>query len=398
MNTPISDGYLGIRCPELQAYGNQNLARIIKHYESLAKSPRGEKIALSIGGDPRVKGLSKKLIANGFEYRPFDAESLIAWFLWRCDNCGERQARTDLEEYLDAEFIPCLVVIELLGITVSQVVSLFDDYYLYPFEEIPEYFGKYLFRDPFTSFRLNGNVSMAALVKKVFIPKTHEPTEDDSPPLCESLVSELLDAMPLVNMLTLLRGSCVQANSHTFLHPDKIPFGFFLRGSSCTLLPCTHSSFCSPYEYKTTDSETIRALFTSFRTKSEKEQEVILRILHRLSQAKNRQFIDDKILDLGITLEMLLLNDLEKDELAYRFALRCAYYLESNPTDRSKRFKEMKEFYSLRSDVAHNGRIKENKFEVASRNIERYIETAEQVCTRVIIQGWPNWNTLTLGG
>jgi hypothetical protein len=56
-------------------------------------------------------------------------------------------------------------------------------------------------------------------------------------------------------------------------------------------------------------------------------------------------------------LEALLLND-SKSELTYRLSMRVAYLLGTNDETRKRLFRDVKEFYDLRSTIVHGSQIK----------------------------------------
>lgn len=80
------------------------------------------------------------------------------------------------------------------------------------------------------------------------------------------------------------------------------------------------------------------------------------RILSRLRQSKRKNEIEDKILDLGIALEMALLDDnASQQQLSLSFRLRGSWFISSDEVERSKIYKTLGEIYRYRSQVARNG-------------------------------------------
>jgi hypothetical protein len=77
-----------------------------------------------------------------------------------------------------------------------------------------------------------------------------------------------------------------------------------------------------------------------------------------VSQEAHRQ--DDRIIDLVIGLEALLLGDMSvaRDELSYRASLRAAHLLHSAQRPIGDVFKQVKDAYGARSTLAHGGELK----------------------------------------
>jgi hypothetical protein len=81
--------------------------------------------------------------------------------------------------------------------------------------------------------------------------------------------------------------------------------------------------------------------------------------LRRFSSACGRNSIDDVLIDLIISAEALLLNDIDevdRGELRFRFALRSALFFESERWDRRGVYRIMRDAYDIRSGVVHAGK------------------------------------------
>ena len=126
----------------------------------------------------------------------------------------------------------------------------------------------------------------------------------------------------------------------------------------------------------------------------------MLRILSRLSQAKRRSQIEDKILDLGICLEMALLGDNKNlDQLSLSFRLRGSWLIGLDKNDRKKVYTLLKEIYNYRSQVAHSGILTKNRPEKINAIREKFNEysiIAERIIYLLITNGRPNWANLIL--
>jgi hypothetical protein len=94
--------------------------------------------------------------------------------------------------------------------------------------------------------------------------------------------------------------------------------------------------------------------------------------LRRLVDARGRTRVDDKIVDCAIALEALLTGS-EKQELKYRLALRGATVLEEQGEDKHQAFKELRDFYDVRSRIVHGASVKKYDLPPLAKNGERLL-------------------------
>ncbi|MDB5098203.1 MAG: hypothetical protein JWM80_2624, partial [Cyanobacteria bacterium RYN_339] len=84
--------------------------------------------------------------------------------------------------------------------------------------------------------------------------------------------------------------------------------------------------------------------------------------LERWSDAFERLSDDDKLVDYWIGLESLFIG-VDTGELSYRAALRIAWFLGADATDRRRLQKEMKSSYGARSKIVHGSGKRPKDFE-----------------------------------
>ena len=66
----------------------------------------------------------------------------------------------------------------------------------------------------------------------------------------------------------------------------------------------------------------------------------------------------DKAIDLGVAFEALLLNDRShKDQIAFTFRLRAAWFLGSSKDNRRELINLFDKIYECRSKAVHTGRL-----------------------------------------
>lgn len=83
--------------------------------------------------------------------------------------------------------------------------------------------------------------------------------------------------------------------------------------------------------------------------------------LRRFNLAAAEERAEDRLLDLVIALEAILLHGSDKEELRgekrFRFSLNGAYLLSSERQERRRIFKQLREAYDCRSKVVHGGKL-----------------------------------------
>ena len=132
------------------------------------------------------------------------------------------------------------------------------------------------------------------------------------------------------------------------------------RCTRMTIDPFIPPKYPPTYSLKSADIQ----LLTSFRNKMSP-------ILERVAQSQpsfaslelafdlyaREDFEDVEIVNALTALEALLLND-SKSELSYRLSMRVAYLIGTDDETRKQLFRDMKEFYDLRSTIVHGSQIK----------------------------------------
>lgn len=141
------------------------------------------------------------------------------------------------------------------------------------------------------------------------------------------------------------------------------------------------------------------AIATAFFALDRAKRAKVLRIpLDRLARAGRERDLADKVIDLGIAVEALLLHDLGSDrgELSYRLSLRGAWLVGTNPGNRAEIQKALRDLYNLRSTVVHSGSIENNAKNKAT--IERGADICRDLVRKVIeLECDVDWNAIVLG-
>lgn len=102
----------------------------------------------------------------------------------------------------------------------------------------------------------------------------------------------------------------------------------------------------------------------------------------------------DTALDLGIASEIVLLNGKNESELRYRFAVRGAYLIAADESDRAIKFEAFRAMYDARSSAAHTGLL---SAKLQARLPEFDLLCRSAICTIIEDRAFPMWDDLVLG-
>lgn len=128
---------------------------------------------------------------------------------------------------------------------------------------------------------------------------------------------------------------------------------------------------------------------------------VINRAARHLQRSRSREEDEERAIDLGACLEMLLMrNDSGGNtEITNKISHRGAWLLGRDSGDRAQTFKTIREIYALRSKAVHEGQLKPLPTMEKANERRQIFAAGEAICERLIIRlmaGWPDWNQLTL--
>jgi len=107
----------------------------------------------------------------------------------------------------------------------------------------------------------------------------------------------------------------------------------------------------SAYELANKDAIEFKKFWNKFKNLNIKNYPFLDVAIRRFNFSYDKGLPEDKLIDFITTFEALFLP--EKDELSYRLALRCAYFLGENKKRRAEIFKMIKKAYDVRSRIIH---------------------------------------------
>lgn len=374
-----------------------NLYRQLLPY--VEQTEYGQTLTKKLNDDPRVKAIEGQLLTKGASRGQIQVHHLALWFLWSAKSNGEHRTWEILNEWLDAEDIELLNTLWVIGLEVDSTLTLDDRFSITHIRDMPDSDDKenYL---TVSRDRLSfgpQDLPVCAITEKIKARKLYKNDHDKKSGQAQ-FQERTKDLFDIAAILNAINGTVCVPYCHTCYLPEYQPPGIFgFSGSSSPILDVSTNRIGKI----TADSiPLLNGLLKSFAKVGQNEQDRIRLILSRLSQAKRRTQAADKLLDLGIALEMLLLDDNQKDQLSLQFRLRGSWLVGSTATERVEKYELLQDIYGARSAVAHTGHLPK-KGGINEHNLQEMFpkceKLSEEIAQRIIFSGKPNWQNLVLG-
>ena len=358
----------------------------IQYGDIVRQTEFGKAVKNELINDDRIKRLveyyKEKQVA-------FDIDKLTYWFIWRINSVGKDEAINNLNNYLDENKneVEAIHILWILGVEIENSINLFDDITIEPIENMPnsDYKEKFL-QSRFQHFPLITPTPYSALVLR----QKEEVNKDSTRIINASFILD--DIALLINLIS--NTSCLSYASIKE-YENSYPYGPF-GGSGCS------SVFYDVVGNKNTkltedDFSEIENLYKVYSTFEDKKRQKFNTIINRIRQSKRRENIEDKILDLVIAMEMMLLDNNDKSQLKLSFRLRGSMLLASTDEEKSRLFLLFGKLYDYRSLVAHSGSLKDSDKKLIKKEFSSYSELAEKICKNLILNSTPDWDKLILG-
>lgn len=145
-----------------------------------------------------------------------------------------------------------------------------------------------------------------------------------------------------------------------------------------------------------TDTDVTKQVFAGLRRLRERDRSSIVRATDRLRRSRSHRLAVDRAIDLGIALEMIFLHDQSgQTELRYRAAVRAAWFLGKDGSERRTIFDSIKRAYDARSKAVHTGALTDQR-------LIKNLPEADKLCADAICRvigdgGFPvEWDALIL--
>lgn len=325
-------------------------------------------------------------------------ESLADWLIHRGRVVGTEQAVSDLERYLEQEEIPIHVVAPLGGVVVEEVIDLGAAITLLPLDRVPESQAKayFLERVRWPGHRVLWQFSSAypALICPRFRDKGH--------PGGESWVRS--DPRELGDIQELMRDVC---RALTIVGPCA-PICLGLWEQTEEWVPCGDRLYLDRWFWTWRDAEVAQPwrtfddkslaeakdLFGCYMALAQETRQKLQIPIDRLNESMRRRTLEDRAIDLGISLESLFLRKRDHDK-ARKLSQRAAALLGGTADERRAFGELVYGIYKLRNGAVHEGKVDDQE---AAGKLKRGWEIVAEALRKIIMLGkLPDWDQVTFG-
>lgn len=287
-----------------------------------------------------------------------------------------------------------LEISKVTGVEVEDIVKITEDYELWPRSKLPDDFrSRRLFDDAANVFL---PVSTCALVHRFRHDRAIDPDYDGP------TVDWTKDRFVLSNQrrsekrLNIQRAMILSGDG-----PVGMPFTYY-RAATDHLLDVdqAYSGRFDPTGFRSAKPDTDAIVANLRLLENFKSPSALCVAIDRLGKARSWQSNEDKALDLGMALEIVLMhengnNDDRNSEITYKISSRAAWLAGGgDPAARKEAFNKAKKLYGHRSSAAHSGKLKrEHEFIPDEAN-----SFVSHILLNILHRGnFPNWSDLVLG-
>jgi hypothetical protein len=210
-------------------------------------------------------------------------------------------------------------------------------------------------------------------------------------------VSRIDEMIEIARCMTLISSRKIEQIGSWFQTDLELPLVGGVSGWGGQAINWQHQFAIEPEDL---DVGRIRAIISGYFSLPASDRRRLRIVLDRLNAAKSNGPLEDRAIDLGISLEALLFNPDEKQpELTFKFKMRGSFLSADEPADRRQAFSLLDRIYSHRSRAAHGGSFDTEKVPRVRRDIEEGAQLASTLIQRVLALGQipENWNGLILG-
>jgi hypothetical protein len=169
------------------------------------------------------------------------------------------------------------------------------------------------------------------------------------------------------------------------------------RDSGCGATAYEHC-FGFPAPKQVVDEEALRLFIRNYLTFEHMQRQRLDLAIDRLSTAYRTTDMQNKAIELGIVLEVLLWQDGDQnDNLSFRIRQRGCILLGGSSDERRKTHGMLGKVYSLRSKAVHGNILFDE-----TRDLDRIINEGLRICTSaareiILVKKFPDWNLIVCG-
>lgn len=266
------------------------------------------------------------------------------------------------------------------GLSVDRPMQLSDEFYILPIGALSEEGHP---RELFSAHNVPrhgwGAVPESAVVRRRVIalqlaprPVGDEPFPEFNEPPCEEAWNAALQA------IVLSTDGAPQYRQGYQVATDAGWLGMANNGWGAS------ESFPVPVKHAT--AITTPAISEIFDLLARPRSKSIDLAIRRLESARRRINIEDTVIDLGLCAEILLMGGSKDNaEISYKLATRAAWLIDGGADARLGTFSLIRTLYSLRSSVAHTGKLKDLRSMEEEEQRLKVIADSDRLCASLVI-------------
>ena len=363
---------------------------IRRHYRPYNEQPVFLDIIKKIDENEAFQSIKGQNIILGNMIIEAHAHIFAEWYLYYANEFGIEKAEEYLNSYFNREYNISHIVLWVTGITVERTIQLEDGIKIIPLTEMPISEEKIFYEKLFNGMPFH-SLPKCALVGTSTYPKFE--SEKKHFKATGISMGQLMTMAFSINLLNEMICAPYLSTFYYFDHPS------FFNGGGGTV----HQGYYTSFNYQTIEINNIEEINKTYKSLfqlPEKQRNVFMTSINRLLLAKCQRNIENKILDLCIALEMLLLSDNKQaDQLSLSFRLRGAWLIGETSEQKRNYYNDLRDLYTHRSKVAHTGFLtdKPSKYKEITDAFPRYLDLAEKIIKKLLNDGTPDWNNLILG-
>jgi len=373
---------------------------IDRKYTAIAKSPRGEEIRAMLESHPLIQPNLEKFWLTGEVYNKGTSiiGNLTSWYIWQEDLHGDVATNNILNNYLSSHSVRTTFCVWVFGIKPTERFDI-EGISIVPIGEMPESRERNEYLNLIA--RYESPASYCAFTKEHDVPRVVECDKTAKKILRECINATYVEICELALLVNSLNDISCLPHWRCSSHNDLIPFGPWNnsgRSNVCFDIVGNHSR-----KFSQAHGDELNYLYKNYKAMPSDKKIWLNTILDRIRKSKRQQSIENKVLDLGIAAEMLLLRDqTERDPISFPFRFRGSWLLGKDFSSRKRIHQTLKNFYGYRCTIAHDGAFKkESDIRVVQKALPELYDIVERIFKQAILTTYPasseEWLELILG-
>jgi Apea-like HEPN len=348
------------------------------HYRQFHNSEQSEMIAKKIETIPSFQSIKGQKVNLGNYLVDVHASTFAEWYLYYANEYGIDKAVEQLDTYFIRDTNKYLVVLWIRGVTIESTIELEDGISIVPLSEMPISNEKILYENLMLDDLPFHSLPQCAIIGECSSPKlaSIDGTISTSGVSHEQLINMALSINLIKDFI------CAPYLSTTY-HLD-IPSLISARNSTI------HQNYITGYSNGVIKEEHIEEINEIYRCLklSTNQRHVFKTSINRILLSKCQRTLDDKILDLCIALEMLLLSKKDKTKgISLLFRTRGANIIGESSEQIENYRKDLGKIYEYRSKIAHTGFLTNDftKYKRVEGMLPHYLNLAERIIKKIIL-------------